>query len=111
MTLCGKPLRAFPQSLEIASRFPHSHRLDGCYTLSEFKLRKESSRTAFPNPSGSSFDWKRLLSEEIIFCEDETQGVAFVKELQIVLHERIEQLRGKLVILPSLGRRTDTKGA
>jgi hypothetical protein len=60
MTLCGKPLRAFPQSLEIASRFPHSHRLDDCYTLSEFKLRKESSRTAFPNPSGSSFDWKRL---------------------------------------------------
>src|SRR5271157_191347 len=47
MTLCGKPLRAFPQSLEIASRFPHSHRLDGCYTLSEFKLRKESS----PPPS------------------------------------------------------------
>ena len=58
----GKALRTFPQSLEIAPRFPHSPSLGGCYTLSEFQLRKELSHTAFPNPSGSFFDWKRLPS-------------------------------------------------
>jgi hypothetical protein len=44
-----------------------------CYTLSEFKLGKESSsRTAFPNPSGSSFDWKRL---------NTFQGIALAKSI------------------------------
>jgi transposase InsO family protein len=33
MTLWGKPLRAFRQSLEIAARFPHSHSPDYCYSL------------------------------------------------------------------------------
>ena len=40
MTLCGKPLRAFPQSLEIAPRFPHSHSFGDCYYLSELQFRK-----------------------------------------------------------------------
>ena len=50
----------FPQTLEIAPRFPHSLRpaADNLYPISN---QKEPSSTAlFPSPSGSSFNWKRL---------------------------------------------------
>ena len=60
MTLCGKPLRAFPQSLEIASRFPHSHSPDYCYTLFKSISERKSLASPHPPPSGSSLDWKTL---------------------------------------------------
>jgi hypothetical protein len=45
-----------PQPLEIAVRFPHSHRRDD-YDFDFFtKFRKEARRRSFAPPPGSSFD-------------------------------------------------------
>ncbi len=60
----GKPTPGFPRfppPLEIAPRFPHSHRLEDCYFLSPNNLRKEPRYYhPFPFPSGSFFDEKML---------------------------------------------------
>jgi len=48
-----------------------------------------------------SFERKiRNLCEQIIACNDETEAVVLIRQLQIILHERIEQVRGKLIVLP-----------
>ena len=45
------------------------------------------------------------LCEEIITSGDEAQGVVLAQELQIALREYIEQLRGKLIVMPSLAEK------
>ena len=47
----------------------------------------------------------RKLCEEIIASGDEAQAVVLAQELQIALREYIEQLRGKLIVLPSLAEK------
>jgi hypothetical protein len=58
---CGFPL--FPQPLENALRFPHSHSVDDYCSL----LKKHTERSPAPNhlhrhPSGSFFDEKMLVN-------------------------------------------------
>ena len=50
----------FPQTLEIAPRFPHSHRPGGCYDFEKSNPKGTTLDQLSLLPSGSSFDWKRL---------------------------------------------------
>jgi hypothetical protein len=53
----------------------------------------------------------RQLSEKIIACRDEGQVVILVQDLQIALHEHVEQLRAKLTLPSSFDSISDIEAA
>jgi len=44
----------------------------------------------------------RALSEAIIASEDEVKVLELTRELQVIIHEHIEQLRAKLLEVPAV---------
>ncbi len=43
------------------------------------------------------------LCSEAIACKSEEEAVELVREIQTLMHKRIEELRGNLITLPPLG--------
>lgn len=53
----------------------------------------------------------RELSEALETCRDDAEALELAQELHAILHERIEQLRGKVAGLPLLALRERKSGA
>ena len=47
------------------------------------------------------------LCKQVTACETDTEAVELVRQLQLVLHERIEHLRGNLRTLPLVSNPLD----
>lgn len=49
------------------------------------------------------------LCEELLACESEQRQVELAREMRTLVHERVEQIRGHLIILPMLDESADPK--
>ena len=45
----------------------------------------------------------REMCEQAAACGSEIEAIGLVRQLQSMMHERVEELRGNLLTMPSLG--------
>jgi hypothetical protein len=45
----------------------------------------------------------RELCKQVATCNSEIEAIGLVRQLQSLMHERVQELRGNLLTMPSLG--------